>query len=243
MADDAEAWSWFVPGMRLPLEGTLVEKLRKIEALPPALVVRHPGMQPVRLHTWSTPAAPEMWNLVRDALRPLRRPDCIVLCLEGIDLMHALGHLSDALIALGDDEAKRQRQLDEWHDQLLARDSAIETIEGELLARLPTTSGAERTALDKELTFVNNNKDRMRYANLARRGLPLGSGVTESAAKTVINQRAKGAGQRWKETGLRHVLAVRSIVQSERLPAFWGHFSRLYAANVMCAPTPRRDAA
>lgn len=33
MTDDAEAWSWFVLGMRLPLEGTLVEKLRKIEAL------------------------------------------------------------------------------------------------------------------------------------------------------------------------------------------------------------------
>lgn len=188
-------------------------------------------------------AAPEMWNLVRDALRPLRRPDCIVLCLEAIDLMHALGHLSDALIALGDDEATRQRQLTGWHAQLLARDSAIEDIENELLLRLPTTSGAERSALEDELTFLRNNKDRIRYARLARRGLPLGSGVTESAAKTVINQRAKGAGQRWKEPGLRHALAVRSIVQSERLPAFWGHFSRLYAANVTCAPTRRRDAA
>ena len=73
--------------------------------------------------------------------------------------------------------------------------------------------------------------------------MPLGSGVTESAAKTVINQRAKGAGQRWKPPGLRGVLGVRSIVQSDRLPAFWVHFSRHYVANITCAPLRKRTAA
>ena len=86
------------------------------------------------------------------------------------------------------------------------------------------SSGNSQSALEDELTYLNNNKDRMRYAGLARRGLPIGSGVTESAAKTVINQRAKGAGQRWKEPGLRAVLGVRGIVQSARLKAFWLHF-------------------
>jgi hypothetical protein len=188
-------------------------------------------------------AAPEMWNLVRDAIRRLRRPDCLVYYFEAIDLMHVLGHLSDALGALSDDQTIKKRRIDEWHDQLLARDSAIDSIESELQSRLPTVSGAARSALEDELTYLDNNKDRMRYAGLARRGLPLGSGVTESAAKTVINQRAKGAGQRWKELGLRGVLAVRSIVQSERMPAFWNLFSRSYVANVTCAtPLQRRTA-
>jgi hypothetical protein len=188
-------------------------------------------------------AAPEMWNLVRDAIRPLRRPDCLVNYFETIDLMHVLGHLSDALIALGEDEAARKRRIGEWHDQLLARDCAMDAIERELKNRLPTLSGAPRSALEDELTYLENNKDRMRYAGLARRGLPLGSGVTESAAKTVINQRAKGAGQRWKERGLRGVLATRSIVQSERMQAFWLLFSRTYVANVTCATPGKRAAA
>jgi hypothetical protein len=187
--------------------------------------------------------APEMWNLVRNALRPLRRPDCLEHYFEAIDVMHVLGHLSDALVAIGNDEATRKRRIGEWHEHLLARDSAIDTIESELRGRLSTLSGAARSALEDELTYLDNNKDRMRYAGLARRGLPLGSGVTESAAKTVINQRAKGAGQRWKEVGLRGVLAVRSIVQSERMPAFWTHFSRGYAANVVCATPEKRCAA
>lgn len=187
-------------------------------------------------------AAPEMWNLVRDAIHHLRRPDCLVNYFEAIDMMHVLGHLSDALVALGDDEATRKQRVGEWHDQLLARDSAIDAIESELQRRLSTLSGEDRTALEKELTFLDNNKDRIRYAGLARRGLPLGSGVTESAAKTVINRRAKGAGQRWKD-GLGRALAVRSIVQSERMHAFWIHFSRSYTANVTCAPLRKRRAA
>lgn len=188
-------------------------------------------------------AAPEMWNLVRDAIRPLLRPDCLVNYFEAIDLMHMLGHLSDALIALGDDEAVRKRRIGEWQAQLLARDSAIDSIESDLQDYLPTLSGAARSALEDELTYLDNNKDRMRYAGLVRRSLPLGSGVTESAAKTVINQRAKGAGQRWKERGLRGALTTRSIVQSDRMPVFWLHFSRLYVANVTCTVPRKRSAA
>lgn len=187
-------------------------------------------------------AAPEMWNLVRGAIRHLRRPDCLVNYFEAIDMMHVLGHLSDALVALGEDEVTRKHRLGEWHDQLLARDSAIDTIESELQGRLSTLFGDRHTALEDELTFLNNNKDRIRYAGLARRGLPLGSGVTESAAKTVINRRAKGAGQRWK-AGLGGALEVRGIVHSDRMPSFWIHFSRCYVANVTCAPPPKKRAA
>jgi hypothetical protein len=86
--------------------------------------------------------------------------------------MHVLGHLSDALIALGDDESTRKHRLGEWHNHLLARDSAIDTIESKLQSRLSTVSGAARSALEDELTFLNNNKDRMRYAGLPRWSTP-----------------------------------------------------------------------
>ena len=72
----------------------------------------------------------------------------------------------------------------------------------------------------------------MRYLALRQQGLPVGSGVTESAAKTVIAQRAKKSGQRWSEHGLRGVLTLRGLQQSERLPAFWSRFSARYVADV-----------
>lgn len=95
-----------------------------------------------------------------------------------------LNDTHQCLVALGDDQPSRKCRTNEWHDHLLARDSAIDNIEIELRERLALVSGAARSALEDELTYLKNNKDRMRYAGLARRGLPLGSGVTESAAKT-----------------------------------------------------------
>lgn len=75
----------------------------------------------------------------------------------------------------------------------------------------------------------------MRYVSLAVAGLPCGSGVTESAAKTVVNRRAKNSGQRWSTDGLRNVLTLRAALQSDRLPRFWTYFSRRYTAAVEAA--------
>jgi hypothetical protein len=63
----------------------------------------------------------------------------------------------------------------------------------------------------------------------------VGSGVTESTCKTVIGHRAKGAGQRWREAGLRGVLTLRALHQSDRLPRFWSHLATGYTANVEAA--------
>ena len=82
-------------------------------------------------------AAPEMWDLVRAALLPLRRPDCVAVYFEAIDLPHAIGHLADALLATGNDEATRTATLERWRVALKARDSAIDEIAQELTACRP----------------------------------------------------------------------------------------------------------
>jgi hypothetical protein len=89
--------------------------------------------------------------------------------------------------------------------------------------------------VDKHLVYLRNNKDRMRYVTLAVSGLPVGSGVTESAAKTVVGRRAKNSGQRWSQSGLRHVLTLRALHQNDRLAPFWSHHRRQYQANVEAA--------
>jgi hypothetical protein len=59
--------------------------------------------------------------------------------------------------------------------------------------------------------------------------------VTKSSAKTVIGQRAKGSGQRWREPGLRGVLTLRALDHSDRLPHFWARLARRYTATVEAA--------
>jgi hypothetical protein len=54
----------------------------------------------------------------------------------------------------------------------------------------------------------------MQYAEFRRQRLPIGSGVTEAACKTVFTQRLKLSGMRWKHEGARTVLALRVILLS-----------------------------
>ena len=124
--------------------------------------------------------------------------------------------------------------------QLLdGRDSAIDSIECQLKsAHLAFCRADQERArrLNEHLVYIANNKDRMRYVTLAIKSLPIGSGVTEASAKTVIGKRANGSGQRWRTPGLRGVLTLRAIHQSDRLPRFWNRFSSGYTATVQKKP-------
>ena len=54
----------------------------------------------------------------------------------------------------------------------------------------------------------------MRYAEYARVKIPLGSGVTEAACKTVVAQRLKLSGMRWTKAGAGVILDLRVILLS-----------------------------
>jgi hypothetical protein len=54
----------------------------------------------------------------------------------------------------------------------------------------------------------------MCYAQCRRLGVPIGSGVTEAACKTVYTQRLKLSGMHWKKTGAQTILTLRVILLS-----------------------------
>ena len=179
--------------------------------------------------------APEMWSATREGLAPLVDAGILEGWEEGIDRCHLVGRLNSALEICGLDAKSRSGQLSMWKDCLDAKDSAIDSIEHDLQRRYAELPADKQARLWEHLVYLRNNKDRMRYVTLAARGLPIGSGVTESAAKTVIGQRTKKSGQRWSQPGLRGVLCLRAIHQSDRLPAFWARLSRSYTAEVKAA--------
>jgi hypothetical protein len=54
----------------------------------------------------------------------------------------------------------------------------------------------------------------MRYSDYTSLHIPLGSGVTEAACKTVFTQRLKNSGMRWSHAGARTILTLRTILLS-----------------------------
>jgi len=187
--------------------------------------------------------APELWNLVE----VLRRRTGLALPLELIDRFHVderLAEICDCLTFAG-------RELREaWHLQLNRSDTAIERIvrrldqliwhstlgatDGDPPPRYWKRLGVHRLLGERlgivsgHVEYLRNNRNRIRYASSLLRGLPIGSGPTEGACKSVVTMRFKRSGQRWFESGLAPCLSLRALHLSERLRPC---FAKLQAAR------------
>ena len=95
-------------------------------------------------------------------------------------------------------------------------------------------SSEVREHLLAAISYFKNNIHRMNYAEHVENNLPIGSGVTEAACKTLIKQRFCKSGMRWKQTGIKIVLRLRELVQTAgRWQQFWNkvdQYGTLYAA-------------
>lgn len=72
----------------------------------------------------------------------------------------------------------------------------------------------------------------MRYADLVAAGLPIGTGVTEAACKTLATQRLKCSGMSWGDEGGQAILTLRSLIQSDRFDAAWQLLASRYKRDV-----------
>ena len=177
--------------------------------------------------------APEMWNLLRSAIA---KEPLVTTWYQAIDRYHVNERLGEVLRLVEPDATAREQQLSRWNDSLDHNDQAIYRIRTWLWDRHADAVAAADEQLieqlDPQLTFFDNNAYLMRYARLIEHGLPIGSGATEGACRSVIASRTKRSGQRWRPNGLEAVLTMRATYMSERLPRFWAHFSRGYRADI-----------
>jgi hypothetical protein len=64
-------------------------------------------------------------------------------------------------------------------------------------------------ALRNLYEYLDTHKYHIQYEKFRELGLPIGSGMVESACKWLIQQRFKGVGMRWGEDGFNHLLHLR----------------------------------
>ena len=89
-----------------------------------------------------------------------------------------------------------------------------------------------RKKLLTELQYFRRHRHRMRYAQVAEQKLPIGSGVVEAACKTLVTQRMKGAGMRWRQQGGQAILTWRALLQSQRFAPAWELVAQTYKKAV-----------
>src|SRR5436305_3502004 len=71
--------------------------------------------------------------------------------------------------------------------------------------------GKKLQEFHKAYRYLRKRMKSMRYAEYRRVGVPLGSGVTEAACKTIFTQGLKLSGMRWKKAGAQTVLNLRLL--------------------------------
>ena len=136
-----------------------------------------------------------------------------------------------ATAIFGKDIKSRDAWVDDWSSRLEHKQGAASRFLKELdiqRAALDRRNFIERDEeVRQAMTYYRNNKNRMCYAYQLAHHLPLGSGVTEAASKTVVKQRMCLSGSRWKDGGASCVLALRTLkLTTGRWQQFWNYVMR-----------------
>ena len=138
---------------------------------------------------------------------------------EIVDIYHAWEHLwkvGNKLHGQGSPNASA------WVEPLKAK--LLEKGTGpviEALVALGQQDGDIGEEIRKAIDYFTVHSERMRYPEFIALKLPIGSGVVESACKTVVGQREHGPGMRWSEDGAQRVATLRAIYRSGQWDTFW----------------------
>jgi hypothetical protein len=150
-----------------------------------------------------------LWRLAPQLFRAWRRVTCV------LDIMHVVGYLWSAANALFGEASKAGKR---WVQQKLTailRGRVGYVIGGlrQLLTKRQLRTSVRET-LAKVITFFHNHRRWMHYDVYLAAGLPVGTGVVESACGSVVKHRMEGEGKRWSLQGAEAMLALRSLKKS-----------------------------
>jgi hypothetical protein len=148
------------------------------------------------------------------------------LCL---DFYHATGYLHKAAKAAHPESFHlREEWLEERCHRLKHEPGAAAALLVELEGlRVRELRETAREGLEEAVTYFRNQQGRMGYARRVQEQLPIGSGVTESACKTLVKMRLCRSGAKWREEGAAGVLSLRALSYTPgRWEQFWAKIDR-----------------
>jgi hypothetical protein len=136
-----------------------------------------------------------------------------------IDFYHASEHIGTLCQALFDRDLKRVDDYRQrWTDYLW--NGKVETVIDEATAMLPKDPSSKKDART-QIGYFAKNKTHMQYAQYREQKLFIGSGVVEAACKNLVGSRLKQSGMEWTVQGANDIIALRSVVLSNRMEEYW----------------------
>ena len=164
-----------------------------------------------------------LWSLAPRLFKPWKRVTCV------LDIVHVVGYLWAAANALFGEASQAGKH---WVQQKLTailRGRVGYVIGGlrQILTKQRLRKSVRET-LGKVIMFWHNHRRWMQYDQYLAVGLPVGTGVVESACGSVVTHRMEGEGKRWSLAGAEAILALRSLKKSHDndLRDYWRFHAR-----------------
>lgn len=162
--------------------------------------------------------ARDNWTFLNDEIKD---GECV------LDFYHASTHLHDAMeIIYGKNSRKAQEAHKKYRHLLRYDPKGIDKVINHLQYQF--RKNPKNNKLKTEITYFSRHRARCEYARLAQENKPIGSGIVESACKTVVQMRLKRSGQRWEDLGGQAILTFRSILLSKQMGDAWELIRKLY---------------
>jgi len=155
-----------------------------------------------------------------------------------LDFWHAADHLRElAKVLHPDAEQQRQALVTSWC-HTMKHEGGRRIVEVLRAYPLPRKKAVQEKHAEV-VNYLSNNLHRMDYPAYVANGWMIGSGAVESACKTVVAQRLKQAGMRWREYGTNSMCHLRALFRSEpsQWQAFWRRQINHHASGVNICST------
>jgi hypothetical protein len=157
---------------------------------------------------------------------------------EEITVILDFWHASDSLCKLAKvahpkDETARQALLTSWC-HTMKHEGGARVVEELERTPLPRNKRLVREQYAETIGYLRSNVHRMDYPRYRANGWCIGSGAMESACKTVVGQRLKLAGMRWREPGTTEMCHLRALYRSElrQWELFWCRRVQTWTADL-----------
>lgn len=160
---------------------------------------------------WLSAGGRGFWNLFE---RCFKRLGVIGI----LDFYHAAQYLYKGVKAAFDGRTQRcQMTFTRWRHYLRHGRQRRVSAEIQALLASPSLPKTARQTLANLQHYLNAQQTHLDYSRFKAYGWPMGSGRVESACKWLIQQRFKGVGMRWSESGFDHLLHLRLAWINQRL--------------------------
>ena len=182
----------------------LVAVLGDIDALNPRLWLEamRQGIQSSPQVVWLSDGARGFWRLYDTRFA--------AYAVGVLDFYHVAQNLWSGAKAWLDGRTQNARNWFTTARRRLRRGQANAVLQDiEAALALPGLPASAHQTLTNLYDYLDKHRHHIDYARFKELGLPIGSGMVESACKWLIQQRFKGVGMRWSEDGFNHLLHLR----------------------------------